>query len=325
MSKTKNPLVLSTDSSCVYKHFPQCLLSLSCSSIMASAAPQKRMVSSVFITLASPSRATVTPTAHGQHSPARAQNTAPTGPCRTHVVSGVPPAPRDLCDPKRDLSGGPAEDGAVLRSAPSAGGQEKQQSDTHTHCSDVCGFCRKQVSPCESAIVALNRCYHSGCFQCRQCCAPLAGRQYYSRSGLPLCEACHQASLEPCWACGDVIKDHVIRALERAYHPPCFVCTTCRQPIGEQRFAQGEVGEVYCLQDYYRKYAPQCGVCGLMIIPRDDGTDSFTVECLGRSYHEDCYRCQVCAVLLSPEPDERGCHPLDGQMLCRTCHSALIH
>lgn len=61
-----------------------------------------------------------------------------------------------------------------------------------------------------------------------------------------------QASLEPCWACGEVIKDHVIRALERAYHPPCFVCTTCKQPIGEQRFAQGEVGEVYCLQDYYR-------------------------------------------------------------------------
>ena len=61
-----------------------------------------------------------------------------------------------------------------------------------------------------------------------------------------------KASLELCWACGEVIKDHVIRGLERAYHPSCFVCTTCRQPIGEQRFAQGEVGEVYCLQDYYR-------------------------------------------------------------------------
>ena len=61
-----------------------------------------------------------------------------------------------------------------------------------------------------------------------------------------------QASLELCWACGEAIKDHVIRALERTYHPPCFTCATCSQQIGEQRFAQGEVGEVYCLQDYYR-------------------------------------------------------------------------
>lgn len=61
-----------------------------------------------------------------------------------------------------------------------------------------------------------------------------------------------QASLELCWACGEVIKDHVIRALERVYHLSCFTCATCKQQIGEQSFAQGEVGEVYCLQDYYR-------------------------------------------------------------------------
>ncbi|KAF7693514.1 hypothetical protein HF521_008830 [Silurus meridionalis] len=156
------------------------------------------------------------------------------------------------------------------------------------------------------------------------CHTALAGKLYYNKAGIPLCEDCYQASLEPCWACGDVIKDHVIRALERAYHPPCFVCTTCRQPIGEQRFAQGEVGEVYCLHDYYRKYAPQCNVCGEMIIPREDGTDSYTVECLGRCFHEDCYRCELCAMLLSPEPNEHGCHPLDGQILCKPCHLSLI-
>lgn len=188
----------------------------------------------------------------------------------------------------------------------------------------MCGFCRKPVALSEPAIEALNRTYHSSCFQCRQCHAALAGKMYYNKAGIPLCEDCYQASLEPCWACGEVIKDHVIRALERAYHPPCFVCTTCRQPIGEQRFAQGEVGEVYCLHDYYRKYAPQCSVCGELIIPREDGTDSYTVECLGRSFHEDCYHCELCAVLLSPEPNEHGCHPLDGQILCKPCHLSLI-
>ncbi|XP_050956584.1 filamin-binding LIM protein 1 isoform X1 [Labeo rohita] len=343
---------------------------------MASAAPQKRVVSSVFITLASPFRATVTPTAHVHSSPtreqplrrtsasqdgqidppapasplyaqSRAHNTPTAAPYRrdnTHhadtrasaaVVSRTPAAPDDLplppppphdprdpCDPDPGPPAAPAQESAaakaLLRSAPSAG------RDVNEPSADVCGFCRKPVPLSEPAIEALNRTYHAACFQCRQCHAPLAAKIYYNKSGIPLCDDCYQASLEPCWACGDVIKDHVIRALERAYHPPCFVCTTCRQPIGEQRFAQGEVGEVYCLQDYYRKYAPQCRACGELIIPREDGTDSYTVECLGHTYHEDCYRCEVCSMLLSPEPNENGCHPLDGQILCKPCHVSLI-
>ncbi|XP_063071100.1 filamin-binding LIM protein 1 [Engraulis encrasicolus] len=223
--------------------------------------------------------------------------------------------------------------GGPGQSSPSAGGEGNQQLQTRAdntkdnpapESKDLCGFCRKSVALTEPAIEALNRTYHAACFQCRQCHIPLAGKLYYNKAGIPLCEDCYQASLEPCWACGEVIKDHVIRALERAYHPPCFVCTTCRQPIGEQRFAQGEVGEVYCLQDYYRKYAPQCSACDMLIIPREDGTDSYTVECLGRSFHEDCYRCEVCRVVLSPDPNEQGCHPLDGQILCKPCHLTLV-
>ncbi|KAL3978258.1 hypoxia-inducible factor 1 alpha [Sarotherodon galilaeus] len=185
---------------------------------------------------------------------------------------------------------------------------------------DLCGFCRKPVAPSEPAIEALNRTYHDGCFQCRSCHIPLAGKQYYNKAGIPLCEDCYQASLELCWACGEAITDHIIRALERAYHLSCFTCTTCKRQIGEQAFAQGEVGEVYCLQDYYRKYAPKCSACKQLIIPQEDGTDSYTVECLGRSYHENCYRCEVCAIQLSPEPNEHGCYPLDGKMLCKPCH-----
>ncbi|XP_046882301.1 filamin-binding LIM protein 1 [Hypomesus transpacificus] len=189
---------------------------------------------------------------------------------------------------------------------------------------EVCGFCRKPVALSDPAIDALNRTYHDSCFQCRQCRIPLAGKLYYNNAGIPLCEDCYQTSLELCWVCGEVIKDHVIRALERAYHPACFTCATCSQPIGEQRFAQGEVGEVYCLQDYYRKYAPECSACQQLIIPREDGTDSYTVECLGRSFHEDCYRCEVCITQLSPEPNDHGCYPLDGKVLCKSCHLTLV-
>ncbi|XP_041805440.1 filamin-binding LIM protein 1 [Chelmon rostratus] len=388
---------------------------------MASAAPQKRMVSSFFITLASPHRATVTqqqPALQAHSAPARdKQHTAvrvspsdnipslrlkkedhsqaeaygsrdskgrvhagasvrasdPQSPIPAQPVpsrgrlqeddrgaadllppppppppaalpsppgtsfteeSALPPPPPAQTPLSQPLTPGQQllYNREVETSTPSSGLKQDEQShgiqkngqDTSWESKEVCGFCRKPVALSEPAIEALNRTYHDGCFQCRSCHIPLAGKQYYNKAGIPLCEDCYQASLELCWACGEAITDHVIRALERAYHLSCFTCATCKQQIGEQSFAQGEVGEVYCLQDYYRKYAPKCNACNQLIIPKEDGTDSYNVECLGRSYHENCYRCEVCAIQLSPEPNEHGCYPLDGKMLCKSCHLSLV-
>lgn len=389
---------------------------------MASAAPPKRMVSSVFITLASPHRATVTPQqpvlqAHSapakdkqhtavrvspsdniptvrhkkeDHSQSKPSGSADsTGRTRTGVSarasdpqspkpappgasrgklqeegmhaeelfplppppppavallsspgtslseeSALPPPPPAQTPLSHPLTPGqqPVYNTEVETSTPSSGLKQDEQShgihnngqDTSGESREVCGFCRKPVALSEPAIEALNRTYHDGCFQCRSCHIPLAGKQYYNKAGIPLCEDCYQASLELCWACGEAITDHVIRALERAYHLTCFTCATCKQQIGEMPFAQGEVGEVYCLQDYYRKYAPNCHACNQLIIPKEDGTDSYNVKCLGRSYHENCYRCEVCVIQLSPEPNDHGCYPLDGRLLCKSCHLNLV-
>ncbi|KAM9860358.1 filamin-binding LIM protein 1 [Aulostomus maculatus] len=239
------------------------------------------------------------------------------------------PAPKPL---SHSLTSGwkPVNNREVEARTPSSGFQQNQKSGgihkngKSQNDKGMCGFCRKPITESERAVEALNRTYHGECFQCRSCSAPLAGKEFYNKAGIPLCEDCHQASLELCWACGEVIKNVVIRALERPYHLNCFTCTTCKQQIGEQRFAQGEVGEVYCLPDYYRKYAPKCGACNQLIIPKEDGTDSYHVQCLGRSYHENCYRCEVCAIRFSPEPNEHGCYPLEGKMLCKSCHMTLV-
>lgn len=380
---------------------------------MATAVPPKRMVSSVFITLASPHRGTVTqqqqPSHQAHSSPVRnnqqtavrigSANTVPppvqkkdksTNELRAEhkeervlssstqdsslprvVQSGLTTAktcksikptdslstlPMPVLLPSKGTT--PFEETPLPRPAtsqdmlecPLTSGQQPVYSEevkSSTTCSglkrnlkeeqtpktnpstgeastDVCGFCRKYVNLSEPAIEALNRTYHEACFQCRSCHILLASKQYYNKAGIPLCEDCYQASLEVCWACGEVIKYQVMRALERAYHPQCFTCTTCKQQIGEQRFAQGEVGEVYCLPDYYRKYAPKCNACQQLIIPKEDGTDSYTVECLGFPYHEDCYRCEMCSIHLTPEPSEHGCYPLDGKLLCKPCHLSLV-
>ncbi|MBN3324727.1 FBLI1 protein, partial [Atractosteus spatula] len=198
--------------------------------------------------------------------------------------------------------------------------QHSRSAPPHTDSREICGFCHKLVPSTEPAVEALSKTYHAGCFQCRQCRRPLAGQLYYNKVGTPLCEPCYSATLERCMRCSQVIQDHVIRAMGKASHPECFICTVCSRPIGEEKFAVDDKNELYCLQDYYRTFAPECSVCRQLIVPREDGKDSYTVECLGRCFHEDCYRCENCRVLLSPEPNEQGCYPLEGRILCKPCH-----
>ncbi|KAM9110944.1 filamin-binding LIM protein 1 isoform 1-T1 [Megaptera novaeangliae] len=156
---------------------------------------------------------------------------------------------------------------------------------------DVCAFCHKTVSPRELAVEAMKRQYHAQCFTCRICRRQLAGQSFYQKDGRPLCEPCYQDTLEKCGRCGEVVREHIIRALGQAFHPTCFTCVTCARCIGDESFALDSQNEVYCLDDFYRKFAPVCSICENPIIPRD-GKDAFKIECMGRNFHENCYRCE---------------------------------
>uniref|UniRef100_G1R7W9 Filamin binding LIM protein 1 n=1 Tax=Nomascus leucogenys TaxID=61853 RepID=G1R7W9_NOMLE len=168
---------------------------------------------------------------------------------------------------------------------------------------DICAFCHKTVSPRELAVEAMKRQYHAQCFTCRTCRRQLAGQSFYQKDGRPLCEPCYQDTLERCGKCGEVVRDHIIRALGQAFHPSCFTCVTCAR-MGS--FAS-------------RKFAPVCSICENPIIPRD-GKDAFKIECMGRNFHENCYRCEDCRILLSVEPTDQGCYPLNNRLFCKPCH-----
>ncbi|MBV97683.1 Filamin-binding LIM protein 1, partial [Eschrichtius robustus] len=126
-------------------------------------------------------------------------------------------------------------------------------------------------------------------------------------------------TLEKCGRCGEVVREHIIRALGQAFHPTCFTCVTCARCIGDESFALDSQNEVYCLDDFYRKFAPVCSICENPIIPRD-GKDAFKIECMGRNFHENCYRCEDCRILLSVEPTDQGCYPLNNRLFCKPCH-----
>ncbi|XP_071473480.1 filamin-binding LIM protein 1 isoform X1 [Marmota flaviventris] len=190
------------------------------------------------------------------------------------------------------------------------------ERDTST---DICAFCHKTVSPRELAVEAMKKQYHAQCFTCRTCRRQLAGQSFYQKDGRPLCESCYQDTLEKCGQCGEVVRDHIIRALGQAFHPSCFTCVSCARCIGDESFALDSQNQVYCLDDFYRKFAPVCSICENPIIPQD-GKDAFKIECMGRNFHENCYRCEDCSILLSVEPTDQGCYPLNDHLFCKPCH-----
>ncbi|KAM6434403.1 filamin-binding LIM protein 1 [Liasis olivaceus] len=198
------------------------------------------------------------------------------------------------------------------------GGQAEKEAG-RAAAPDACAFCHKGISPGTLALEAMNKRYHVECFACRTCQGALAGQRYYQKEGRPLCVPCYQKTLEKCGACRALILSEIVWALGRGYHPECFTCVACGREIGNDTFAVDDDNKVHCLPDFYRKFASVCGACEKLIIPCD-GRDTYKIECLGRSFHEDCYRCETCQVLLSPEPTEDGCHPLGSRLLCRACH-----
>ncbi|XP_040843612.1 filamin-binding LIM protein 1 isoform X3 [Ochotona curzoniae] len=249
--------------------------------------PEKRVASSIFITLVPPRR-------------------------HAAVAEEVRPV---ACEARQGRSWEPP----VKASGAGPSGRPGPVSPPQLANGDICAFCHKTVSPRELAVEAMKRQYHAQCFTCRTCRRQLAGQSFYQKDGRPLCEACYQDTLEKCGKCGEVVRDHIIRALGQAFHPPCFTCVACARCIGDESFALDGQNEVYCLDDFYRKFAPMCSICESPIIPRD-GKDAFKIECMGRNFHENCYRCEDCSVLLSVEPTDQGCYPLNDHLFCKPCH-----
>ncbi|XP_023796099.1 filamin-binding LIM protein 1 isoform X2 [Cyanistes caeruleus] len=184
---------------------------------------------------------------------------------------------------------------------------------------DICAFCHKALGPREPTVEAMRKQYHPDCFTCRTCHRLLAGQRYFQREGCPTCDTCFQATLEKCAKCQGLITEHIVRALGKGYHPGCFSCAACGQAIGTESFAVDEQGDVYCVPDFYRRYAAVCGACERPIVPCED-EDTYKIECLGRSFHESCYCCESCRMPLSPELTENSCYPLDDHLLCKSCH-----
>ncbi|MED6286086.1 hypothetical protein CHARACLAT_002281 [Characodon lateralis] len=187
-----------------------------------------------------------------------------------------------------------------------------------------CARCGDNVVGDGSGCIAMEQVFHVECFTCITCHARLRGQPFYALDKKSYCESCYISTLERCSKCSKPILDRILRAMGKAYHPRCFTCVVCNCCLDGVPFTVDATSQIHCIDDFHRKYAPRCSVCGEPIMPEPGQEETVRIVALDRSFHVHCYVCEECGLLLSSEGEGRGCYPLDGHILCKSCSARRI-
>ncbi|XP_016325360.1 thyroid receptor-interacting protein 6-like isoform X2 [Sinocyclocheilus anshuiensis] len=187
-----------------------------------------------------------------------------------------------------------------------------------------CARCGDNVLGDGSGCIAMEQVFHVECFTCITCHARLRGQPFYALDRKSYCESCYISTLERCSKCSEPILDRILRAMGKAYHPRCFTCVVCGCCLDGVPFTVDATSQIHCIEDFHRKFAPRCSVCGQPIMPEPGQEETVRIVALDRSFHVNCYVCEDCGLLLSSEGEGRGCYPLDGHILCKSCSARRI-
>jgi len=114
----------------------------------------------------------------------------------------------------------------------------------------VCHGCHQSIS--SRIVTAMEHQWHPDCFKCAGCGSPFAtgggGGSFMIKDDRPYCTACSDSQMGSCASCGGKLSGPVLTALEKQWHPACFVCGGCRKPFtgGKFKMSASKPGIPYC-------------------------------------------------------------------------------
>ncbi|XP_002738353.1 leupaxin-like [Saccoglossus kowalevskii] len=167
----------------------------------------------------------------------------------------------------------------------------------------VCEKCKKTITG--TIVTALDKEWHAECFRCAECRCQLRGKSFFTtKDGRVVCETDYKIfEAARCAKCYESVTGEIVTALDKKWHPHCFVCNHCRKPFGGDGFMVKD-DKPYCKKDYQVLF---CGGKDVKVVSSDIcyGCDqklgSKWVEAMNQNWHPDCFVCQKCREKLSGE------------------------
>jgi len=229
---------------------------------------------------------------------------------------------------------------ARLKATLLSGGEEPEPQEIHINC-HRCG--KGMVEGANSVCVeSKNAFWHSTCFKCSDCNAPLEGLSFYLRdeggSFDPLCGKCAGLDAESqnpsltgevevcCVGCADPIAQTSegpggVVVMGQHWHPGCASCCDC----GKAFFTLSEDGwveteSIYTSEDSASLCCSECLAsqsgqrCGSCNAPLRQGERIVTLPNVEGVWHADCAACHSCGGAV----DDFFTGP-SGELLCPNC------
>lgn len=179
------------------------------------------------------------------------------------------------------------------------------EQDYHSLFAPRCNYCNGPII--DKCVTALGTTWHPDHFFCAQCGEQFGDEGFHERDGKAYCRNDYLRSFAPrCGGCGNPILDNYISALNRYWHPECFVCRDCRSPFGGRSFFDHE-GQPYCETHYHAKRGSLCASCDKPITGR-------CITAMYKKFHPEHFVCAFCLKQLNKgtfkeQNDKPYCHP----------------
>jgi len=99
---------------------------------------------------------------------------------------------------------------------------------------DICAGCNKSIMGDVSH--ALNKKWHLYCFVCTSCQVPVSD-EYYENDGKPYCRRDYNRLFgSTCAGCKKPLSGKKLKALDKEWHPQCFVCCKCNKDFPDMEY-----------------------------------------------------------------------------------------
>ncbi|KAJ8954165.1 hypothetical protein NQ318_005759 [Aromia moschata] len=212
-------------------------------------------------------------------------------------------------------------------------GPDADQEDVY----GVCVKCGEKIVGENSGCTAMDQLYHTKCFTCHHCAINLQGKPFYALDGNPYCEEDYlkiNAYLIESLCC----TEHFGKMLRlpkadlgqnpeghwEALPPRLFLLRRMREKPRRNPLHRGCYESCPLHRRFPQDLRPRCWVCKQPIMPEPGEEETVRVVALDHSFHIQCYKCEDCGLVLSSEAEGRGCYPLDGHVLCKSCNAKRV-